>query len=320
MSAFVIAGVSLAEAVTPRGMPKVLLMVLAAWVAVAAGIACLLAAGMQIALDSLAQTGLVSSVASNLMQLAWKFTAVGTAAALFYAARARELSLAKVVRETELERASLQRSMMASRLSVLRARVEPEFLFDALGEVQALYRTDPGAADEMVDALIDYLRAALPQMRGEVSTIGREIDLVRAYVAVLEVSRGGALRVDARTDLDVRDEVLPPMVLMPLAQAAFCGEDAVLRRWFAISARGSPAGPRVIIEIEGGGRPAAWQGEGPETASRTLTAYYGTGVTLEFASDTKVHRVLIRLPPSAEIAPPAEQRGIDLGAATAAPV
>src|SRR6185369_4133019 len=184
----------------------------------------------------------------------------------FYAAQASEAQVAARARESELERLELQRAMMESGLAVMRARVEPEFLFGALDEVRALYRRDRDGADEMIDAMIIYLRAALPQMRGEASTIGREIDLARAYVAVLQVPRRNSLAIEVRMEDAVRDIALPPMVLLPIAQAAFGGGDA-----------------------------DAWRGEGPETASRTLKVYFGTEARLEFATGSARHRAQIIL-------------------------
>ena len=231
-----------------------------------------------------------------LMYLGWEFAAIGTAVALFYAVREREADLAAQAREAELAGLRVQRTMMESRLAVLRARVEPEFLFGALAEVRTLFGRDPAAADETIDALIAYLRAALPTMRGEAPTVGRELDLARAYVAVLQVPRGAALAVDARAAPDVRAAALPPMVLLPLVQAAFAAGDADLRRRFLIEAVETADGVRVRVEVHGGVRPDAWRGDGPETTSRTLKAFYGAGARLEFATEGAAHRADIHLP------------------------
>ena len=205
---------------------------------------------------------------------------------------------ATALRASELEQQRVQRTMMESRLAVLRARVEPEFLFAALGDVRSLYQRDGAAADEMLDALIVYLRAALPQMRGEASTIGREIELVGAYVGVLQVPRRAVLQCEARAAIDVRETELPPMVLLPLAQAAFADGEADRRRRFVIAADAIDDGVFVRIEVAGGALPDAWRGQGPETVVRTLRAYFGTAAALRFASAGDVHGAELRLLPS----------------------
>ena len=299
----IVVAVSCAQAARlPLGRRSVL-MVAAAWTGVAAALAFRLvnvayriAAGLFEDLRDGMLDALLLPLADVMMYLAWEFAAIGTAVALFYAVREREADLAAQAREAELAGLRVQRTMMESRLAVLRARVEPEFLFGALAEVRALFGRDPAAADATIDALIDYLRAALPAMRGEASTVGRELDLARAYVAVLQLPGGAALAVDARAAPEVRAAALPPMVLLPLVQAAFASGDADLRRRFLVEAVDTDDGVRVRVEVHGGARPENWRGDGPETTSRTLKAFYGAQARIEFATEGAAHRADLRLP------------------------
>jgi len=294
MTAVVVLGITLAQALPLTRWRRVVLMI-------AGG---LLAAFVQAALSIVwtrmspfgVMRSFVASSLSTAMYLGWEYGAVAVAAALFYAAREREADLASAARASELEQQRVQRAMLESRLAVLRARVEPEFLFGALDEVRNLYRRDSAGADEMLDALIVYLRAALPQMRGEASTIGREIELVAAYVGVVQVPRRAVLRCDARAGIEVRDRELPPMVLLPLVQAAFAGGEADRRRRFVVEAAGDDDGASIRIEVEGGALPEAWRGAGPETVERTLRAYFGTAATLTFVSAGASHAAELRLP------------------------
>jgi sensor histidine kinase YesM len=50
---------------------------------------------------------------------------------------------------------------------------------------------------------IAYLRAALPQMRGDETTLRQEVELARAYLDVLQVRMGKRLRfrLDVPSDL-----------------------------------------------------------------------------------------------------------------------
>lgn len=297
MSTMAVVGVTLAQALALRGWPRTVAMV-------AGGVLSAVAmAGLSIVWRTFSpfggMSGAVTSHVSTAMYLAWEYAAVATAVALFYAAREREAQLASAARESELAQQRVQRTMMEARLAVLRASVEPEFLFAALEEVRGLYRRDGIAAAEMLDALIVYLRAALPQMRGEASTVGREVDLVAAYVGVLQVPRRAVLQCEAHAGIEARELELPPMVLLPLAQAAFAGGEADRRRRFTIEAIAHDDGARVAIEVAGGRLPGAWRDEGPEAVVRTLRAWFGAGASLHFASAGAIHRVELRLPAAA---------------------
>jgi LytS/YehU family sensor histidine kinase len=84
--------------------------------------------------------------------------------------------------EFDASRAREEKELLGARLQLLQAQVEPHFLFNTLANVQHLTTTDPARANEMLGSLIRYLRAALPQMREQASTVAREISMVEAYL------------------------------------------------------------------------------------------------------------------------------------------
>ncbi|TWI44388.1 histidine kinase [Pseudoduganella flava] len=115
----------------------------------------------------------------------------------------------------ELERTSLQ-----ARLSALQAQVEPHFLFNTLANLKYLIRTDQPAAQEMLDHLVGYLQNALPDMRSVSSTLGRELDLVSDFLAVMRIRMGTRLRFDVAVDDDLRSLPFPPAMLISLVENA----------------------------------------------------------------------------------------------------
>ncbi len=118
-------------------------------------------------------------------------------------------------RERELERTSLQ-----ARLSALQAQVEPHFLFNTLANLKYLIRTDQGAAQDMLDHLVGYLQNALPDMRSVSSTLGREMDLVSDYLAVMRIRMGERLRFEVAVDDRLRGLPFPPAMLISLVENA----------------------------------------------------------------------------------------------------
>jgi hypothetical protein len=298
-AALVVIGVTLGQVAPLTGWRRFALMCAGGFGGVAVGVC------MSVLLNEFAdwnfilRENILTSLAGHMMSLAWTWFAVTIGLTLFYLTQEREAQLARKVREAELERVEAQRTVMASRLDVMRARVEPEFLFGALGEVRELYQQDQSVADALVDALIVYLRAALPQMRGQASTLRREVDLASAYAAVLQVPRGDTLSLSQSVDERLGDVALAPMVLLPLAQAAFEGSDAGLRTRFAIDARVVDRGVEVTLTLEGGARPPGWSDEGVDAARRTLEAYYADTARLTFGGEGTRHCAHVSLAPTA---------------------
>jgi len=127
----------------------------------------------------------------------------------------RAAALEAARRKQELERTSLQ-----ARLSALQAQVEPHFLFNTLANLKYLIRTDQQAAQDMLDHLVGYLQNALPDMRSVSSTLGRELDLVSDYLAVMGIRMGRRLRFGVDVDDALRGLPFPPAMLISLVENA----------------------------------------------------------------------------------------------------
>ena len=122
--------------------------------------------------------------------------------------------------DAEIARLDTRRRTLESRLQAMQARVEPQFLFNTLAQVRQLYEGDAGLAGKMLDDLIAYLRAALPHLRENSSTLGKEAALARAYLDIVRVRLGERLAVDIVIPEELADARLPPMMLLPLIDHA----------------------------------------------------------------------------------------------------
>jgi len=107
-----------------------------------------------------------------------------------------------------------------AQLKLLEAQIEPHFLYNTLANVISLVDADPSAAKRMVERLIDYLRHAAQASGSADATVGRQVELLQAYLDLM------ALRTDARLSyrVDVAPDIaalpLPPMLLQPLVENA----------------------------------------------------------------------------------------------------
>ncbi|HMA07913.1 MAG TPA: sensor histidine kinase [Ramlibacter sp.] len=118
------------------------------------------------------------------------------------------------------EREAMERQLVQARLQVLQAQVEPHFLFNTLGAVDYLIETDPPRAARMQKALITYLRGALPQMRQESSTLGRELQLIRSYLELIKMRIEERLEVEIAVPEDLETAEFPPMMLQSVVENA----------------------------------------------------------------------------------------------------
>jgi LytS/YehU family sensor histidine kinase len=102
----------------------------------------------------------------------------------------------------------------------MQAQVEPHFLFNTLASVQFLTETDPPKAGLMLGHLLAYLRAALPQLRSNSTTLGQESDLAQAYLSIMRMRMGPRLSFVIDIPAELRPHGFPPMLLMSLVENA----------------------------------------------------------------------------------------------------
>ncbi len=120
------------------------------------------------------------------------------------------------------EREAMQRQVSEARMQMMQAQVEPHFLFNTLASVEHLIETDPPRAARMQHSLIQYLRAVLPQIRDSapVTNLGREADMVSAYLDLLKMRMEERLSVDCQISEGLRSAAFPPMMLQSLVENA----------------------------------------------------------------------------------------------------
>jgi sensor histidine kinase YesM len=178
----------------------------------------------------------------------------------------------------------LQRQVVEARLKLLQAQIEPHFLFNTLATVQHLVGRDPILANQVLTSLIRYLRAALPQMREDASTLGRELELARAYLDIQRVRMGQRLVVQIDVDPAHHDLSFPPMMLMTLVENAIKhGIDPLqVGGTIWIEARVDEGVLRVAVSDNGAGvNPTSGGGVGLQNVRDRLVALYGARASME---------------------------------------
>ena len=137
-----------------------------------------------------------------------------------YVYQRRAAGAAARAHESRLHGIQLDRQMTEARLQSLRAQIEPHFVFNTLANIHRLYQTDPGRGRSMLANFLAYLRAALPHMRRDETTLQQEVDLARAYLDVLQVRMGERLRFRLDIPQSLGALPFPPFALSTLTENA----------------------------------------------------------------------------------------------------
>ena len=192
-------------------------------------------------------------------------------------------------RVAELRRGALETQQLATRLRLLQAQVEPHFLFNTLSNVRRLCQSDAAAGRAMLGQLARYLRAALPRMREQETTLAEEVDLISAYLGVHKIRMGARLE----TSIDAPPALLaarvPPMMLATLVENAIKHGIAPLAEGGAIRVSARRSGDALALSVADTGRgltEASGSGVGLANIRARLATLYGERATLRLEGNS----------------------------------
>ena len=117
--------------------------------------------------------------------------------------------------------AQLQAQLAEARLAVLRTQLNPHFLFNTLNAVSALVERDPRGVRRMIARLSELLRHTLDGASEPEIPLHRELSLLERYVEIMRIRFQGRLEVELDVADDVRDALVPNLLLQPLVENAF---------------------------------------------------------------------------------------------------
>lgn len=204
--------------------------------------------------------------------------------------------------QLEAERERLARELSDSQLLLLRAQIEPHFLFNTLGAVQQLAQEGAPLAAQLTANLIVFLRASLAEMRSEQVTLEQEFTVVKAYLEVMKARLGGRLHFTLDLPAALAQMTMPSMLVLTLAENAIKhGIEPSLRGGsVGISARKLDAMACIRVEDSGVGiksQPGdgVQLGLGLDNVRRRLQLAYGAAasVTLNDAAQGTVAEIMI---------------------------
>ncbi|KIL42469.1 hypothetical protein SD70_00760 [Gordoniibacillus kamchatkensis] len=105
-------------------------------------------------------------------------------------------------------------------MDFLQAQITPHFLYNSLNALVGLSYKDMSKLRETIHHLTTYLRAKFTfAFRSETVPLERELELVKAYLAIEQLRFGNRLRVRYAIDEGVHS-MLPPLTLQPLVENA----------------------------------------------------------------------------------------------------
>ncbi len=208
------------------------------------------------------------------------------------------------IRDQELEKLATQ-----AELRTLRAQLNPHFLFNALTTIGHLIQTAPPRALDTLLRLTALLRAVL-RSEGEYTTLGREMEMVAAYLDIERARFEWRLRATIDVPTTLAGLRVPPLVLQPIVENAVKHGISKQRnggdvRVSARIERTEHGGAQLALTVSDTGagvdvddlRRGRLIGVGLQNVERRLVCQYGHAASLAIKSEPNIGTTVeIRLP------------------------
>jgi len=167
-----------------------------------------------------ALTGDGNVLNASFVMLFWLNLVYGGVFFAYCLATQRAVRVRGVLARAELERERSATALNEARIDAMAARVDPALLLRVLTAAQQAYARRPDGADALLEALVTFLRLAMPAVRSGKSTLMSELALLRAHAALQARLEPGPGLCTVAADAPTRDIGFPPLLLIPLVEAA----------------------------------------------------------------------------------------------------
>ncbi|MCB0630180.1 MAG: histidine kinase [Saprospiraceae bacterium] len=132
------------------------------------------------------------------------------------------LSLLYLWRRGHLEKLELRkRKLLELELKGIRSQMNPHFLFNAMGSIQNLIRTNKQEkADLYLSSFAGLMRRILRNSGEEFITLSEEIDTIEQYCNLEALRHPFVFEIEIDPDIDPHTTYIPAMILQPLVENA----------------------------------------------------------------------------------------------------
>ena len=149
----------------------------------------------------------------------------------------------------DLRSSRIEAQLAAAQLEVLRAQIHPHFLFNTLQAATTLIHEDPDGAEDILLRLSELLRVSIDESHVQETTLERELEVLDLYIGIQARRFGDRLRFEISIDQNVRDCMVPALILQPLIENAIRHGIGRHKGTDTVSIRGFQKGEFLRLEV-----------------------------------------------------------------------
>ena len=120
----------------------------------------------------------------------------------------------------EIKKVKLETMIKELELKTIKSQINPHFIFNALNSIRALVDEDPKRSRQAITELSNILRSSIQSNTVEVTSLEKELAIVKDYLALEYIRFADRLKVVYEIEPITLQNQLPPMMLQTLVENA----------------------------------------------------------------------------------------------------
>jgi two-component system, LytTR family, sensor kinase len=195
-----------------------------------------------------------------------------------------------ILKSREIEKMQLTASINAAEAKVLRAQMNPHFVFNALNSIRALIVEDPDRAKLGITQLSSLLRSSLLADRQTTISLKEEIKTMEDYLALEKVRYEERLQVKWKIQPETLAIQIPPMMLQTLVENAIKHGVQKALRWGFVEIQTQLIESQLVIIIRNTGKLKSTEskssGFGLKNTQQRIKLLYGDKASFQIYQET----------------------------------
>lgn len=206
------------------------------------------------------------------------------------------------LQKNNIERIKMQASIESSEAKILKAQINPHFMFNALNSIRALIFEDPSKAQAGITQLSNILRSSLVADRKLTVPLKEEMRTVEDYLALEKIRYESRLQAVIDIDPETVNFEIPPAMLQTLVENAIKHGVQKDPKWGFIEIKSQFKDNYLLLTIRNTGKlltkdtPSDHSGFGLENTQRRLKLIYGDRASFRISQeDSDIVRAAIKI-------------------------
>ncbi len=195
----------------------------------------------------------------------------------------------EVLQQERAERERAERQATDAQLKLLQSQLDPHMLFNTLANLRALIAHDPARATDMLDKLVDFLRATLCASRASEHSLQAEFARLGDYLALMQIRMGQRLRFDLQLPAELAQLQVPSLILQSLVENAVLHGLEPKVEGGNVAVRAARDGAHLLLHVQDDGMGCdatqLREGFGLAQVRERLGSRYGSSATMDFIAN-----------------------------------